>query len=119
MNSKGFTLIELLACLALLGLVLAIGLFVTRDTLATSLSVLTNVTHSQIYDATYSYVLENKITWTNVNGEEYTCLTVKDLVDEGYFDSDEVTTYKNDMIRVVREPKTKVIDRIRLVDECE
>ena len=118
MNNKGFTLIELLACLALLGVILGIGLYVTRDTLSTSLSTLIDVSEKQIYDAAYSYVLENDVIWTNVNGEEYTCLTPKNLVDDGYFDNDEVTIYKNNMIKVVRESKTKDINKIKLVDEC-
>ena len=43
MNRKGFTLIEFLGCMALLGVILAIGLYVTRGTLATALSTLTDV----------------------------------------------------------------------------
>ena len=63
MNSRGFTLIELLACLALLGVILGIGLFVTRDTLSTSLTTLTDVSERELYNTVEMYVLENKVTW--------------------------------------------------------
>ena len=118
MNRKGFTLIELLACLALLGAILGIGLYVTRGTLATTLSTLTDVSEKEIYDAAEMYILENKTTWIN-NGEEYTCITVDNLIEKGYFDAEEVTTYRDDMIKVVRNQNTRVIKSIKLVDVCE
>ena len=89
MNRKGFSLIELMACLALLGIVLCIGLYVTRGTLSTALSTITGVTVNEIYDAAELYVVENSTKWIN-DGEEYTCLTVNDLVDSGYFDDEEI-----------------------------
>lgn len=118
MNNKGFSLIEFLGCMALLGIILCMGLYCARGTLATSLSTLTDVSTNEIYSATETYLSENKIIWTNEE-EEYTCLTVKNLVDAGYFSDDEVDSYKDDEIRVVRDSVTKVIDSIRLVDSCK
>lgn len=118
MNRKGFTLVELLGCLALLGAILGIGLFVTRDTLSTALSTIEGVTLNEIYDASKLYVTGNNIVWTN-DGEEYVCLTIKNLVDDGYFEYKEVETYKDSMIKVVRDSKTRVIDSVRMVDSCE
>lgn len=117
MNKKGFTLLELLGCLAILGFILCIGLYTTRGTLATALSTLTDVSLNQIYDASKLYITENKTNWIN-NEEEYACISVRNLVDVGYFNEGEVTTYLDDMIRIVREPKTKVIQKIKLVDTC-
>ena len=119
MKKNGFTLIELLGCLALLGVVLCIGLYVTRDTLSTSLSTLTDVSSNQIHDAATLYVREYKTNWINANGEEYACITMEQLVDSGYFDYDEVVNYYNDYIRLVREPKTRVIDSVQIVESCE
>ena len=118
MNRKGFSLIELLGCLALLGLVLCIGLYTTKDTLSTSLSALTSVSKNQIYDASKLYVTEYNVNWKSSN-EEYVCLTLQNLVDTGYFDDNEVTAYKDNKIRVVRDKNTKVINSIKLVDVCE
>ena len=119
MNRKGFTLVELLACLVLLGVILGIGLYVTKDTLSTSLSTLNDVSTSQIYSAAKLYVIENSTSWINVDDEEYTCLTVNELVDDGYFEESEVSTYQDNIIKVIREPKTKVINSVKLVDVCE
>jgi len=119
MDKKGFTLVELLACLALLGVVLGIGLYVTRDTLSTSLSTLTDVSKNQVYNAAKLYVLENSTNWVNINGEEYTCVTLEELVDSGYFEDDEVSTYEDVFVKLIREPKTKVINGVSLVDVCE
>ena len=118
MDRKGFTLIEMLGCLAILCLVLCIGFFVTKDTLATTLSTLTDVSENQITEAASLYILENKTVWNN-DGEEYVCLTVQDLVDKGYFDRNEVLSYKNKKIKIVRNSTTKVIDSVSLIDSCE
>lgn len=118
MNRKGFSLIELLGCLLLLGIILCIGLYSTRGTLATALSTLTDVSKNEIYDAAKMYVLEYDANWID-DGEEYTCLTVKQLVDSGYFDDDEVTIYKDSKIKIVRDTKNKVISSVKMVDVCE
>ncbi len=118
MNRKGFSLIELLGCLVLLASILCIGLYSARGTLATTMSTLTGVSERQIKDAAEMYVLENGSSWIN-DGEEYTCITVLELVDDGHFDEDEVLSYKSKLIKLVREPKTKVIKSVDLVDVCE
>jgi len=118
MNKNGFTLVELLACLALLGAILGIGLFVTRGTLATTLSTLTDVSEREIYDSASSYALENGVTWIN-DKVEYACVTVNNLVEKGYFDEDEVVSYKNKIIKIERNKESKVIDYARFVDSCE
>lgn len=118
MNKKGFSLVELLGALVLLGIILCIGLYSSRGTLATTLSTLTNVSTNEIYSAAKTYVLENEVDWI-VGDEEYTCLTVTDLIDAGYFDENEILSYKNDKIKIIREGKTKVITYTSLVDDCE
>lgn len=117
MNRKGFTLIEFLGCMALLGVILGIGLYMTRGTLSTALSTLTDVSVSQIYSATDTYIIENQTSWINEE-EEYTCIKVKQLVDAGYFDNDEVINYKNESVKVVRDAITKVTKSMTLVNAC-
>ena len=117
MNNKGFTLVELLACMALLGIVLGIGLFVTKDTLSTTLTTLTDVSEKEIYDTAEIYVLENKVEWKN-DKTEYTCITVNNLVEKGYFENDEVVSYKGKIVKLERDILSKVIDSVRFVDEC-
>ena len=81
MNKKGFTLIEMLACLALLGIILTIGILVSKDTLATTMTQLSNVSDSEVYQAVRYYVVEEN---TNFNNQGYTCVTLKDVIDMGY-----------------------------------
>lgn len=118
MNNKGFSLIELLGSLIILGVILGIGLYTARGTLATTVSILNNVSENEIYDASKLYVVENSVEWID-NVEEYACLTVLELVDAGYFDNNEVDFYKNNKIKLIRDKNTKVINDIKLVDICE
>lgn len=117
MNKKGFSLIELLGCLIILGIILCIGLYSTRGTLATTLSTLTNVSENEIYEIAETYTIEKNVTWFN-DDLEYTCITVSDLVDNGYFKENEVTTYKDKVIKIIRNPITKVVTDINLLKEC-
>lgn len=118
MNNKGFSLIELLGCLVLLAVILGIGLYSAKGTLSTTLTTLDSVSENEVYSVTEAYIMENQISWIN-NGEEYTCLTTNNLVDDGYFESKEVELYKTKKIKVVRDSVTKVISSIKLVEVCE
>lgn len=118
MNNKGFSLIELLGCLMLLGIILGIGLYSAKGTLATSLSTIDQVSENEIYDAAEVYVLEYSASWINV-GDEYTCLTVEDLVDAGYFDYSEVKLDVYKKIKIIRDSNTRVINSVKFVDNCE
>ena len=118
MNNKGFTLVELLGSLVMLGLILGIGLYSARGTLSTTMTTLNNVSMNELYDTAEIYVIENNNTWFN-NLEEYTCVMVDELVDKGYFDEDDVSSYKGKFIRIVRDNVTKTISSRKLVDVCE
>lgn len=117
MNRKGFSLVELLGCLAIMGIILYIGIYSAKGTLATSISTLNDISDNEIYSAAKTYILENKITWVN-DGVEHTCLTVSDLVDSGCFKENEVITYKDKSVKIIRDPITKVITNTTIVEEC-
>lgn len=118
LNNKGFTLFELLISLVLLGVILGVGFYLARGTLATTMDTINSVSEREVLDAAEMYVLENSVSWNN-DGNDYVCLSVLELVDMGYFDSDEVSLYKDKEIRLVRNSISKVIDTINLVDVCE
>lgn len=117
MNRKGFTLVELLGSLAILGLILGIGLYSVRGTLSSSLTTLNSVSENELYDTAEIYVMENSISWIN-DFEEYTCVTIDELVDKGYFEQDEIEDYKDKLIKIVRDSNTKVVNNRKLVDYC-
>ena len=118
MNNKGFGLIELLGCLVILGLIFGIGLYSARGTLSTSLTTLDQVSENEIYDMAEIYIMENNVSWIN-NDIEYTCIDIDRLVDMGYFEREEVSSYIDKFVKVVRDSSTKVINSIKLVDVCE
>lgn len=118
LNRKGFTLFELLASLIVLGVILGVGFYLARGTLATTVDAMNGVGEREVYDAAELYVLENNVSWIN-DGDEYTCLMVDQLVDMGYFDNGEVSSYQDRKIKVVRNSVSKVISDIKFVDVCE
>lgn len=118
LNNRGFSLIELLGSLALLALILCIGLYNARGTLSTSLTMLKDVSENEIKNTAEIYIIENPVSWIN-DGEEWTCLTTLDLADKGYFEYDEVTSYKDKSIKIIRDSISKVINSVSIVDSCE
>jgi len=115
MNRKGFSLIELLACMALLGLILSIGLYLSKDTLSMAATSLNGITDNEIFDSAQIYVVEENVLWN----DGYTCVMVSELVDNGYFDSNEVADINDKVIKLTRNEKTKVITNVYYVDECK
>lgn len=118
LNNKGFSLIELLGSLALLGLILCIGLYSARGTLSTSLTTLDNISENEIKNTSEIYVIENPTTWIH-DVDEWTCITTLDLVDKGYLDEDDIISYKDKEIKIVRDSNSKVITSVSIVDSCE
>ena len=115
MKKNGFTLVELLVSLAVLGIVLAIGIYSTKGTLATSLTGFRNVSDNEIFTAARNYVIGENISLEN----GYTCVYVKDLVDYGYIENIESTQVLDRLVKVSRSNITKTIDKINYVDTCE
>ena len=118
LNNRGFSLIELLGSLALLALILCIGIYRAGDTLSTSLTILDNISENEIKNSAEIYVIENPVSWIHDNGE-WTCITTLDLVDKGYLDEDDIISYKDKEIKIVRDSSSKVITSVLIVDSCE
>lgn len=115
MKKNGFTLVELLVSLAVLGIVLLMGIYATKGTVATSLIGLRNVSDNEIFVAARNYVIGENISMK----KGYTCMYVKDLVDYGYLGDTNSDEIKNRLVKVSRNNKTKVIDKIKYVDVCD
>ena len=115
MKKNGFTLIELLICLAMLGFVLVIGILVTRDTLATSLTQLRDVSDNEVFSAARSYVLSENIAY---NSDNYVCVSVTELIQYGYLQDTFDEQLKSKNVMVTRDSITKVIRRINYSDSC-
>ena len=118
MNNKGFTLVELLGCFVLLTIVFGIGIYFTSGTLSTTLTTAQMVSENEIYNTSKTYILENGIQWNMDNDLEYACVCISDLVESGYFKTEEVSGYMNDFTKVFRNINTKVINEVKIVKEC-
>lgn len=118
MNNKGFSLIELLGCLVLLTVILCIGLYSARGTLATTISTVDTISEKEITNIAETYIIENTINWINNKQEEYSCIKISDLISSGYLLEKDVVDYKSKIVRLVRNPKTKVIISSSIEDNC-
>jgi len=118
LNNRGFSLIELLGSFAVLALILCIGLYSARGTLSTSLTTIDNISENEIKSTAEIYVIEHPVTWI-YEVDEWTCITTSNLVDKGYFDDSEVSSYKEKEIKIIRDSRSKVITNVLIVDSCE
>ena len=90
----GFTLVELLAVIVVLGLILGIISYAIGNIFGNVLSKIDDTTKNIILDAAEEYVLEyrNKGDWKeNVanNGDVSFCVSLKSLLETGYYDYDD------------------------------
>lgn len=113
-NRKGFTLVELLGCIALLGIILGMGLYVTRGTFSSTLTQLRNVSDSEVFDSARTYGMENSKIFDETNKA---CITVMDLIDLGYLDNTTDEEIINKKIILTRNDNY-VITSINYVDIC-
>ena len=115
MKKNGFTLIEFLASLAMLGIVLVIGLFASRNMLTTSLAGFRAVSDTEVFKAAKTYVNEKNISF---NDKGYTCVSVRDLIDYGYLIDMNDDKVKNMHVKLKKNSLTKVISKAWYVDNC-
>ncbi len=115
MNNKGFTLIELLGSIAILGIVLMMGIYASRDTVATSLTTFRNVRDNEVFTAARNYVVGENISLK----KGYACVYVRDLIDYGYLENTNDEEVVNKLVKVSRNNVTKVINQVKYVNICE
>ena len=131
-KNGGFTLIELLATITILAIVSVIVVYSATNIISKTKENSYKVSISNIEQNSGAYVMENQsnLNWLPVETDstsEYFCVTVKDLIDLGYFDneilkskiSDDRTINLNDYIYLKRNATTKTIVENRLLTESE
>ena len=116
MNKRGFTLIEMLGCIALLGIVLCLGLYVSKENLSTSLLRLRKVSDNEVYESARNYVVEKNVSF---NESGYACVKVSELVEYGYLAQMNDKKTEGKIVKVIRDNHTKVITNVNYVDLCE
>lgn len=112
MNRKGYTLIELLAVLAIIGIIFGLVIYYVRGTSASTMTQIDNINDNMIFNAAKNYVLEmNK----QYNQEGYLCINTNELVEYGYIKKIDI----DKIIKITRNVKTKVVEKVEYVDICE
>ena len=120
LNNKGFTLVELLATIAVLSLVILISIYVSVEVIDTAKTKSYMVTKNEIEKQATNYLIENSnrlFFEPVIDGKEYYCITVENLIDMGYFKnkilkskkSKNDTVKANDYIYVLRDSNTKTL----------
>ncbi len=121
LNKKGFTLIELLSIIVILGLVTGITITSVLGVLSNAKSKSKKLTIRNLESQAEKYVYEgfgSQIWIADSDTTEYQCVTVKDLIDAGYFkstiikDNPEITS--NTPIKLTRDRNNKAITTSKL-----
>lgn len=90
LDRKGFTLVELLATIVILSLVVSLTVFIAIRVINNTRDKSYEVTINNIINDVDSYLLENsdRLPYIEADGIEYQCVTIKNLIDAGYFKND-------------------------------
>ena len=120
-NNRGFTLVELLATIAILGLIVSITVFTGIRLIKNGKEKTYQTTKNNIEKYAGNYLIENgdRLFYLSDNkaGIEYQCVTLKNLIDTGYFDTklfeskvaEGVSPKENDYVYIERNINTKTV----------
>ena len=127
-NKKGFTLVEVLATVVILGIISGIGITLYLNTINKSKEKSRQLAVSNIKDAAELYSKEQDNNWkNNYNADaiivnQYTCATVIELINKGYFNKDffENEAYgninNNTYIQIIRDIDNKSNFEVKIMD---
>ena len=90
MNKKGFTLVELLATILVLAIVVSITMYIAINAINSAKRKTYEVTANEIAVNANNYLLENKdrLFFVSAGDYEYQCVSVNNLIELGYLNSD-------------------------------
>ena len=114
MNKKGFTLIELLAVLAIISILATMGFYSIRGTLKTSHEKMLETKLKSVREAAIVYGQEKqndssvlnfregcsmKVNGENIQRDNCTRVTIQELIDDGYFETEETDEAGNKIVK--------------------
>ena len=120
-DNRAFTLVELLATIAILGLVVSITVFTGIRLIKNGREKTYQTTKSNIEKYAGNYLIENgdRLFYLSDSkaGIEYQCVTLKNLIDTGYFDTklfeskvaEGISPKENDYVYIERNINTKTV----------
>ena len=123
-DSRAFTLVELLATIAILGLVVSITVFTGIRLIKNGKEKTYQTTKNNIEKYANNYLVENgdRLFYLSKNDKsdiEYQCVTLKNLIDTGYFDTklldskvaEGISPKESDYVYIERDIRSKSIKK--------
>ena len=123
-DSRAFTLVELLATIAILGLVISITVFTGIRLIKNGREKTYQTTKNNIERYANNYLVENgdRLFYLSKNDKsdiEYQCVTLKNLIDTGYFDTklldskvaEGISPKESDYVYIERDIRSKSIKK--------
>ena len=112
-RKNGFTLVELLSTVVILGVVLSVTVYIVMKNINKAKDNAESITYNNIKDISKIYTDEVASYWNIKDNYEYSCVSLGDMIEIGYFDEDTINENdklsKEAKIKVVRDKDSKVI----------
>ena len=112
-KKNGFTLVELLSTIVILGVILSITAYLVIRNINKAKDDAKLITYNNIKSAAKVYNDEVAGYWSIKDDYEYSCISLGDMIENGYFKEDTINKNdklsKNTKIKVIRDKNSKVI----------
>ena len=112
-KKNGFTLVELLSTVVILGVVLSVTVYIVMKNINKAKDNAELITYNNIKSAAKVYNDEVASYWNIKDDYEYSCISLGDMIEIGYFDENIINENdklsKETKIKVVRDKDSKVI----------
>ena len=112
-NKRGFTLVELLSVVVILGIITSITILLIMNNINKSRENTKLITYNNIKKMAATYNDEVSAYWNTKDNYEYSCLSLGNMIELGYFDENIINENnglnRDTMMKVVRDKDSKVI----------
>ena len=112
-KKNGFTLVELLSTVVILGVVLSVTVYIVMKNINKAKDNTELITYNNIKSAAKVYNDEVASYWNIKDDYEYSCISLGDMIEIGYFDENTINENdklsKETKIKVIRDKNSKVI----------
>ena len=112
-KKNGFTLVELLSTVVILGVVLSVTVYIVMKNINKAKDNADLITYNNIKDISKIYTDEVASYWNIKDDYEYSCISLGNMIEIGYFDEDTINKSdklsKDTMLKVIRDKDSKVI----------
>lgn len=112
-NKCGFTLVELLSVVVILGIITSITVLLVMNNINKSRENTKLITYNNIKKMAITYNDEVSAYWNTKDNYEYSCLSLGNMIEIGYFDENIINENnglnRDTMMKVVRDKDSKVI----------